>query len=100
MTEARNVFTQSQELRRDTKTVGQAFLKAELTTALTFVRAALQAGNDPERKRRNQAYARKVFDTITTLSRRLSPPAVFGESAYAEGLEELRAALEKLGEPL
>jgi hypothetical protein len=73
----------------------------ELTTALTFARAALQAKNDTKRRRRNQANARKAYDTIMSLGKHLSLSDASGEDhAVEKDLDELKAALKQVGESL
>jgi len=74
------------------------FLKIDIETALTFLRAARQT-TDATRRRRNQAAALRAFNTVTKLMERvnLSHEDV---RTIVLGLEQLRSELEELGEVL
>ena len=91
----------SRELQHQTKDAGLAFLMTDLDTALTFAQSALQAGNDSDKKMRNQTNARKGYDAILHLSRRIAPLCTEVEKQDLErkfGI--LKDALEQLGEKL
>ena len=79
-----------------------AFLEAEIETALTFAQAALEAGNNSVKKSRNQANARKAYDTV--MQARKGFPLAELTPVHREGLEDalirLEATLEYLGETL
>jgi hypothetical protein len=101
MLNAKNI-TRGSEVQQESNRVGIAFLITELGTALSFAHAALQAGNNSGKRSRNQANARKGYDTILRLRTRLS----FVDEPEAKMLEierkfrELKDALEQLGELL
>lgn len=72
------------------------FLKVDLETALTFSGIALQADNDVKKKR-NQQSARKAYDTVLTLLRRVEPDERDAQELRAN-LQRLKSELETLGE--
>ena len=72
------------------------FLKIDVQTALTFVNSARQT-SDPDRKRRNREAARRAYQTVTKLMKRVN----LNEEdmrTLVRGLEQLRSELEQLGE--
>jgi len=72
------------------------FLKIDLETALTFVKAAQQTNNE-FRKRRNRLAARKAYETIMKLISKVRLTTEDG-LRMKEGLYRLKTALEELGE--
>jgi phage shock protein A len=81
-----------QELNR----TGTEFLKIDVATAQTFAKIALDT-EDPAKKRRNQKSARKAYDTILRLAKKitLSDQDV---SKLEQELRRLKADLIQLGE--
>ena len=72
------------------------FLKADVSTALTFTGIALEA-DDPGKRDRNRRAARKAYDTITRLMLRVT--LTDGDaSILARNLQRLKSELAKLGE--
>ena len=76
---------------------GIEFLKTDLETGLTFASIAVNAGNDLGKKRRNQANARKAYDTVLAWSRRLVLTKADAHQ-IEEKLGKLQAILRSLGE--
>ncbi len=72
------------------------FLKTEVDTGLTFARLASGARYS-DKKDRNQANARKAYDTVLHWTRRVSLAAPDSQE-IGDKLVQLRAALEDLGE--
>jgi hypothetical protein len=75
---------------------GIQFLQAELETGMTFAQVAESASQE-EKKRRNIANARKAYDSVL----RFLPDSKLSDDEFSEikiKLEELRFALESLGE--
>jgi type IV secretory pathway TrbF-like protein len=75
---------------------GTQFLKVDVATALTFANTALQA-DDPEKKRRNRASARKAYDTVVRMMKKLKLSASDAEEIQ-QGLQRLKSELVTLGE--
>lgn len=75
---------------------GTDFLKVDVATALTFADAALNA-DTPEKKRRNQRSARKAYDTVLRMSKKVSLPSKDAEELH-HSLTQLKASLRRLGE--
>ncbi len=79
-----------------------SFLRAEVKTAMTLATIALQADGDSETKNRNQANARRAYDTIMHFRNRLNRAEV--ADPEMEELDStirlLKSALERLGESL
>ena len=76
---------------------GLQFLKIDLDLGLTFAQIALNPNCGDQRRARNQANARKVYDTAVHWKGRLTisePDTVEIDTK----LRRLRSALEKLGE--
>lgn len=82
---------------RDLNATSVQVLKTDLETALTFVRIAREAGEDAEKKRRNQANARKAYDSVLHYEKRLDLSAD-ERRELAEKLKRLKSALIDLGE--
>ena len=84
------------QLRSDLNTSAVAFLKIDLDIVLTFAEIALHAGNDLEKKIRNQTNALYAYDTVLRLSERV----IFtrADARQIENrLKRLKAKLEQLG---
>lgn len=92
----------ARELGRDARMTGLSFLKTEVATGLTFAKAAMDSKDDSDRRLRNQANARKAYDTIVNwMARFSSSEAVRIDIEELEPeLTELREALAELGEAL
>lgn len=75
---------------------GTEFLKVDVATAITFSEVALSA-DDPAKRRRNQRSARKAYDTILRLAKKI---AISGRDVQelTASLELLKANLVRLGE--
>jgi hypothetical protein len=73
------------------------FLKTDLDTALTFVDIASQAGLNLGKKLRNQANARRAYDTVLRFLKHATLNAEEDREIY-DRLSRLKLALEKLGE--
>ena len=72
------------------------FLKIDVETALTFANIARQA-HDSARKERNCRAARKAYDTVAKLFRKVNLNDVDRQTVI-DGLLQLRKELEALGE--
>ena len=72
------------------------FLKVDLETALTFVKFAHDSQDD-WRKKRNCRAARKAYDTILRLVKKVDLTANDG-LVLKHGLDRLKSELETLGE--
>lgn len=75
---------------------GTEFLKVDVATALTFADTALTA-DDPEKKRRNQKSARKAYDTVLRMAKKVSLRDRDVQE-LKDGLQKLNAKLKQLGE--
>lgn len=76
---------------------GFTFLITDIDLAMTLVGIAADAGNDPEKKARNQENARRAYDTVL----RLSTSAVLSDEERTEvdeKLRQLKSSLEGIGE--
>mgnify|MGYP006951350853 CR=1 FL=1 len=76
---------------------GFTFLVTDLDLAMTLTRIAADAADDPGKRKRNQANARRAYDSVS----RISHHALLNEEEKGEvngKLAELRSALEQLGE--
>jgi hypothetical protein len=78
---------------------GVRFLKVDLDVALNFAKIALHSQSNRGRRTRNQANARKAYDTVIQWKNRLEISREDAVEIDAK-LRELRAALEQLGEKL
>jgi hypothetical protein len=93
------LLVDSSQIVENLKRNGFEFLKTEINVGLTLAKGASQAGDSSSKKVRNQAKARRAYDTVVRLSERLH----LNESEVEElnqRLEPLRSALQELGEPL
>jgi hypothetical protein len=73
------------------------FLKVDLETSLTFSALALQYKDNPEKRERNQANARRGYDTILRLAKKVvldQQDARF----ISRHLRRLKSELQQLGE--
>ena len=86
------LLASSQQLNR----VGTEFLRADIATGRTLVEAALSS-DDPEKKRRNQKSARKAYDTVVRMLKKITPNDADVQELNA-GLQRLKADLVELGE--
>lgn len=76
--------------------VGADFLKADVATALTFSETALDS-DDPGKKQRNQRSARKAYDTIVRMAKKITLHEK-DASELKHALQQLKANLLRLGE--
>jgi hypothetical protein len=72
------------------------FLKTDVQTALTFSGIALESDDDIKR-RRNQKYARRSYDSIVRFLTKIPINEIDAEFLSSR-LERLKSELEKLGE--
>jgi hypothetical protein len=87
------ILTAASELNR----TSTDFLKIDLQTALTFSRIALENNTDNEKRRRNRRNARRGYDTIIRLIKRVSLSD--GDAKFMSyNLERLKSELRQLGE--
>ena len=79
---------------------GAAFLFVEVKTGLTFANSALSGtGRTRERIERNRKNARRAYDSLLRFRRRV--PLSDKEAVRLEaGIQELKAALQALGDSL
>ena len=93
-------IAKAEELARDSKTVSISFLKIELGTGLTFAKLAQDSEIGSANRDRNQANARKAYDTIMQWHRRHSASDAVGidMQELEPELTELRSVLQELGE--
>ena len=85
-----------ERLGKQSNRAGAAFLKADISTALTFSENALNADN-PKNRERNQRSARKAYDTVLRLSKKVTLPDEDARKLQA-GMRSLKAKLIRLGE--
>jgi hypothetical protein len=85
------------EMGRELNAVSVDVLKTDLNTALTFARIAQNSKDDPEKKNRNQANARKAYDTVLDYQKRLELTDK-DKLDISEKLRVLRSAVTALGE--
>lgn len=93
-------WAKTEELLREAQKGGLEFIKTELQTGLTFAQSALQSDDQPEKRTRNQANARKAYESALAWSQRFpySEPIQRGLHELEPLFEELKHALEQLGE--
>lgn len=83
---------------REMNRAGCDFLKVDVATALLFAQTALST-DDPVKKRRNRKSARKAYDTVIRIAKKIV--LTDQDAKYLEkGLKQLRAELTQLGENL
>ena len=92
----------ARELGRDTRETNLSFLRTEIATGLTFAKVAMDSKDDSAKRVRNEANARKAYDTIVNWMAHYSgSEALHIDIEELEpGLTELREALAELGEAL
>ena len=88
--------TEKSTIASDLNQKGAEFLKIELQTGMTFASIALSEERGSDKRIRNQANARKAYETVLRLRERLESPSEATRHSIEEGLERLRRALEKL----
>jgi hypothetical protein len=84
-------------IEQDLERNSLVLLRSDIAVALTLTKIASNATKDSDRRIRNQASARRAYDDIRRLMRRLR----LGEEQKNEmndKLEVLKSALRKLGE--
>jgi len=74
------------------------FMKVDLETALTFCQIARES-QDPNKRARNRHHARRGYDTVLSLIRKVNLTEQESQE-LAANLEKLRSELESLGEIL
>ena len=77
---------------------GTNFLKADVATALTFSEVALST-DDPDKKRRNQQSARKAYDTVLRMAKKINLREEDAKE-LKDALRQLQTNLVRLGETL
>jgi len=75
---------------------GTQFLKVDVATGLTLAKAARDT-QDAEKKRRNQKSARKAYDTIVRMLKKVTPTDADARQLNAS-LHQLKNELIQLGE--
>jgi hypothetical protein len=95
--DAGKLIAQSRQLQHDAVVAGLHFVRADLDTALTFARTALDPRSDAAKKKRNRANARKAYNVLLQLMDHL-PPDECRASEIREKMTRLRSDLEALGE--
>jgi len=97
-----NNLARAAELQREWNRCGFAFIATDLETSLTFAHLALEARDNPEKRQRNRANARKGYDSIRRFMDRLDRSTI-GTAELAdvdEKLLRLKSLLQELGEEL
>lgn len=92
----RHIYNDS-GIGRDLNAVSVEVLKTDLKTGITFAHIAQQSTSDPEKKKRNQANARKAYDSVLDYENRLEI-AQEDKLDMAEKLTRLKSVLIQLGE--
>ena len=85
-------------IKSDPQVAEVEFLRSELTTGLTLSKIALDA-DQQDKAERNRVNAKKAYDTVLRFIPRVSLSRE-ETSEIKSKLAQLRAALERLGEPL
>jgi hypothetical protein len=83
-------------MKRDFIRAGTQFLKVDLATGLTCANAALSS-RDGESRRRNQNSARKAYDTVVRMLKRICVSDADAQHLQ-DNLQQLRTHLIQLGE--
>jgi hypothetical protein len=91
------LLAESRRLVSTSQRKGAEFLLLDLDVGLKFARYASNAGRDKQKKARNQRTARRAYDAILHLSRRLKT-TVEENRRITEKLTILERELEQLGE--
>jgi hypothetical protein len=76
---------------------GIEFLKIDVETALTFSSVALQSNDDAAKRKRNRENARRGYDTILHLLKKVALDTEDAEFMSSR-LRRLKSELERLGE--
>ncbi|MGE5113670.1 MAG: hypothetical protein ACM3JB_22635 [Acidobacteriaceae bacterium] len=92
---AESPIQKAAEIRQQTCNLIEDFLKVEVQVSSTFVEAALNSGSDSRKRIRNQAAARKGYDTICKY---LGKYSLSPSPDFKEALDRLKTALKDLGE--
>lgn len=90
-------MTSDSQLEATVNQVRVDFIKTDAGCGLAFAEIAVRASNSSEKRSRNQAHARKAYDTVACWRHRLR----LSESDAGwldKKLAELRAILESIGE--
>ena len=82
---------------RDLNKTAVQVLTTDLDAGLTFAKIAEQDGNDADKRHRNQANARKAYDSVVHYKERLETTAEQKQDLDVK-LKLLKAALKRLGE--
>ena len=85
------------ELRSDFNHTGFDFLMIDLDTGLVFTDRAFQSKGIPRAKQRNVTNARKAYDTVIRLRKKLELSSE-QQGAFERKRVSLKNALEQLGE--
>ena len=93
----RDEISKAVEIQNVSRKLVESFLQTELRTSITFAQAALSAGDNSDKRERNQANARKGYDTLVRFTRKfsLSPSSA---SDFADDLQRLKSLMQSLGE--
>lgn len=84
------------ENRQEFNHVSTDFLKLDVATALTYTKTALET-EDAAKKSRNQRAARRAYDTVQRLAKKVDLSRDDAE-VLSSGLERLKSELQTLGE--
>lgn len=90
-------MTSNKDVLARLEKTGFKFLITDLDLALTLTKIASDSDEDSEKRTRNQTNARQAYDTLLSISTR----ALLTEGQreeVKEKLQQLRSALEQLGE--
>ncbi|HEX6824431.1 MAG TPA: hypothetical protein VF123_20390 [Candidatus Sulfotelmatobacter sp.] len=85
-----------QRVEKQFNRAGADFLKVDVATAMTFAETALGT-DDPVKKQRNRKSARKAYDTVLRMAKKIALRDADAKELKA-GLLELNAKLRRLGE--
>jgi hypothetical protein len=102
MKSPRENIVRASELQREAEQGGLDFMRTELSTALTFAQLAINADAASQKRARNQANARKAYDTLVHWRERFCTNETMREGIHdlEPEFEQLRNALLQLGEML
>jgi hypothetical protein len=95
--DSRKLLAESERLVSTLQRSGADFLFLDLDIAFSLAKSACTAGADTQKKAHKQKIARRAYDTILQLSRRLKMTKQ-ENGELREKLAALRCALEELGE--
>ncbi len=96
LTATRAIPAEVARLEKQFNRAGTDFLKLDVVTALIFTATALKT-DDPHKKKRNQESARKAYDTVVRMAKRVR---FQDEDAHElkNALHQLKSNLMRLGE--